>query len=248
VDLLAHSKCDHFGKHAIIYSPTNIIYPLLTASYRLPVAKIWYLDLWQNHDKLTRPSEALILSHFETVSQLQWQWLVTATIVTFCPSIVFVLVELFRGTNPDGSITAKSKGEIIIEGCCFLTLALAWIPTVMIATTPRGAASLIGNAYFCTWINAIAVCEGLVWFIHDKRRETHELLQRKRLAYIRRQDKVMEEALEIQKSLEQKEAVVVQTRASAEGNRAEEEEIVGRTQSDLFEAETGDSTCDFAEL
>jgi hypothetical protein len=208
--------------------------------------KIWYLDLWQNHAKLTRPSEALILSHFKTVSQLQWQWLVIVTITTFCPSIVFVLIELFRGTNPDGSITAKSKGEIIIEGCCFLTLALAWIPTVMIATTPRGAASLIGNAYFCTWINAIAVCEGLVWFIHDKRRETHELLQRKRMAYIRRQEKVMEEALDIQKRLEQKEAVA-ETR-SAEGNRVEEEGIVGRTSSDIFETETGNSTDEFAEV
>lgn len=83
-------------------------------------------------------------------------------------------------------------------------LALAWIPTVMIATTPRGAASLIGNAYFCTWINTIAVCEGLVWFIHDKRRETHELLHRKRQAYIRRQERVMEETLEIQQRHDQR--------------------------------------------
>lgn len=85
-----------------------------------------------------------------------------------------------------------------------------------------------------------------MWFIHDKRRETHELLQRKRMAYIRRQEKVMEEALDIQKRLEQKEAVV-ETR-SAEGNRIEEEGIVGRTSSDIFETETGNSTDEFAEV
>ena len=57
-------------------------------------------------------------------------------------------IELFRDTNADGSTQEKSKVENVVEGVIFLLLVLAWIPTVGTVTTPNGAASMIGNAYF----------------------------------------------------------------------------------------------------
>jgi hypothetical protein len=124
------------------------------------------------------------------------------TVFTIVPSIAFVLAELFRETKADGSSTAKSWTENTVEGCCFLILVLAWIPTVLVATTPGGAASLVGNAYFFTWILAIFVFEGLIWFIHDKRRETHQALKEIEKEYFRRQRKVLEQAQKIQEQHE----------------------------------------------
>jgi hypothetical protein len=124
------------------------------------------------------------------------------TVFTIVPSIAFVLAELFRETKADGSSTAKSWTETTLEGCCFLILVLAWIPTVLVATTPGGAASLVGNAYFFTWMLAIFVFEGLIWFIHDKRRETHQVLKEKEKEYHRRQRKVLEQAQKIQEEHE----------------------------------------------
>lgn len=152
---------------------------------------IWYLDLWKNHKQLNRVEERLILEHFRGVSQGQWQWLIVVTVVTFLSSIVFVSIELFRETKPDGTIQKKSHTEVVIEGICFLFLDLAWIPTVVIATTPRGAASLIGNSYFFTWALTIFVTEGLIWFIHDKRKETHDLLKQKEAEYQKTQKRVL---------------------------------------------------------
>lgn len=129
----------------------------------------------------------------------------TVTAFTIAPSIFFVLVELFRETKADGSNADKSSNEVIAEGICFLALAAAWIPTVMVATTPRGAASLIGNAYFTTWLLTIFVLEGLIWFIHDKRKETHRALKQKEAEYKRQQRKVLEKARAIQHEKEDRE-------------------------------------------
>jgi hypothetical protein len=141
--------------------------------------------------------------HFDAIGNGQWQWLIIVAVFTFCPSVVFVLIELFRETKADGSNTAKSNTEVVIEGVCFLTLVLAWIPTVLIATTPRGAASLIGNAYFFTWIMTIFVFEGFIWYIHDKRKETHYALKEKEDEYHQRQRKVLEQTRAIQRKHEE---------------------------------------------
>jgi len=143
--------------------------------------------------------------HFNRVGDGQWQWLIIVTVFTFCPALVFVLVELFRETKADGSNADKSQSEIVVEGICFLLLAVAWIPTVMIATTPRGAASLIGNSYFFTWLLTIFVFEGLIWMIHDKRKETHRALKEKEAEYKRQQLKVLEKTREIQEKNDEKE-------------------------------------------
>lgn len=151
---------------------------------------VWYLDLWRNHVHLKRDEEQLIVQHLGRVSNNQWRWLVFISIFTLIPSNVFSLAELVRGSNADGSLKKKSSTETVIEGVAFCVITVAWIPTVIMATTPRGAASLIGNSYFFTWAMAIVVVEGLVWFIHDKRQETYRALREKQREYERRQDRV----------------------------------------------------------
>jgi hypothetical protein len=118
--------------------------------------------------------------------------------LTIVPSTLFVLAELFRDTNADGSIQAKSKVETFIEGICFTVITLMWIPTVMMATAPGGAASLIGNAYFFTWLLVVFVFEGVVWLIHDLRKEQHLELKKKEAEYKRRQRKVLEKTIALQ--------------------------------------------------
>jgi hypothetical protein len=111
----------------------------------------------------------------------------------------FVLIELFRETKTDGSIAVKSNLEAMIEGMWFVGLTFAWIITVLIATTPRGAASLIGNSYFFTWLTSIFVFEGLIWYIHDKRKATYHSLKEKQDEYRERQRRVLAQANEIQR-------------------------------------------------
>lgn len=173
---------------------------------------VWYLDLWRNHTKLVREEEQLIVQHLGRVSGSQWRWLVFIVIATFIPSIIFSLAELVRGSNPDGTITKKTYTETVIEGVAFFVLTIAWIPTVMMATTPRGAASLIGNSYFFTWAVAIVVVEGFIWFIHDKRQEAYQALTRKQQEYRRRQDRVEAQTNAIIAKGEEEECADVQQR------------------------------------
>jgi hypothetical protein len=146
--------------------------------------------------------------HFNAIGHGEWQWLIIVAVFTIFPSLLFVLIELFRETKADGSSTAKSNTEVFIEGICFLTLVLAWIPTVMVATTPKGAASLIGNAYFFTWFMTIVVFEGFIWFIHDKRKETHYALKEKEEEYHQRQRDVLEQTKAIQRKHEGRHVVI----------------------------------------
>ena len=143
-------------------------------------------------------SRFMCAEHFNAIGHGEWQWLIIVAVFTIFPSLLFILIELFRETKADGSSTAKSNTEVFIEGICFLTLVLAWIPIVMVATTPKGAASLIGNAYFFTWLMTIVVFEGFIWFIHDKRTETHYALKEKEEEYHRLQRGVLEQTTSIQ--------------------------------------------------
>jgi len=153
------------------------------------------------------------------VAEGQWQWLTIITVFTICPSVVFVLIELFRETTADGRNVDKSSTEVFVEGICFLVLALAWVPTVMVATTPRGAASLIGNSYFVTWLLTVFVIEGLIWFIHDKRKETHRALKEKGAEYRREQRKVLEQAREIHRKHEEREHAALESGSGMDNKR-----------------------------
>ena len=199
---------------------------------RLPklCQQIWYLDLWQNFDRLDKESEQVIRGTFGTresyladeevmnvttspnfchtelfegVSSGHWQWLISVAVLTALAAAFFILIELFRETQRDWSNQVKGRGENILEGLCFGTLVLAWMPTVVFATAPGGPASLIGNAYFFTWLCSIFVFEGLVWFIHDMRKDLHRALKEKEDEYRRRQRQVLEETKRIQRYAKQ---------------------------------------------
>lgn len=154
---------------------------------------IWYVDLYKNHDKLTRESERVVAKMFESVPSGQWDWLIAIAVLTLFPAIGFVVIELFRDIRPDGTNEKKSGAENTIEGIIFFVLALAWIPSVCVATTPGGIASLIGNAYFSTWLLVVFLFEGLVWWIHDYRVEIHQALREKANEYKQHQRQVLEQ-------------------------------------------------------
>lgn len=102
------------------------------------------------------------------------------------------MIEIFRGTKADGSIQPKGRVEKTIEGVLLMVLVLAWIPAVMLATTPGGPASLIGNAYFFTWLTVILIFEAMFWFIHDVRQDLFKALQEKEEEYRQQQQKVLD--------------------------------------------------------
>lgn len=110
-------------------------------------------------------------------------------------------MEIFRATKDED--TRHQRSINAMEGSCFFFLAIAWIPTVMVATTPGGPASLIGNAYFSTWLLVIFVFEGLVWFIHDMRQRIHNSLKEKQEEYRVKQQQVLEESRKIKEKTTQ---------------------------------------------
>lgn len=217
-----------------------------------------YLDLFTNHNEAT-PENSALDRNFDEVGLGQWQWLLFVGAFTMIPSIVFVVIELFRETNsdttdtgggggggglmddsskgiramsfsmaaaasngsspegnsirspmrssrqftpqranplPDKSNSAGGKGplENILEGFCLALLVCIWIPTVIVATTPGGGASLVGNAYFFTWITTIFVMETFIWFVHDLRKGVHSALQVKEREYQKRQQEVLQKS------------------------------------------------------
>jgi hypothetical protein len=160
---------------------------------------IWYLNLWQNYSKLTRDEEVVVLDLFRNIPEGHWQWLTIITVFTLLTAVSFILAELFRDTKADGSNEKKSKIENYIEGFVIAAFVVGWTPTVVVATIPGGAASLIGNAYFFTWILVVFLFEALVCWMHDYRWEIHHALVEKSKEYTNRQQQVLEKAKEAQK-------------------------------------------------
>lgn len=87
----------------------------------------------------------LLLLHFEQIREAQWQWLLFVTAFTLLPGAGFVLVEIFREIKPGEDKNTKTEWETILEGFVLLLLVILWIPSVIVATTPGGAASYVGN-------------------------------------------------------------------------------------------------------
>jgi hypothetical protein len=163
---------------------------------------VWYLDLWQNHSGESGEESSRVEQVFNSVPEGQWQWLIIIATFTVVPAVVFVLIELFRETKADGSNEEKGQVENILEGFFLLILVMAWIPTTMVATTPGGAASLIGNAYFFTWLLVIFILEAFVWFVHDQRKGLHLALKEKANEYHEKQREVLHTTRDLQRRQE----------------------------------------------
>lgn len=155
---------------------------------------IWYLDLWRVHPRLDREEEESLRANFEDVPAIQWRLIVALLVLTILPAAIFVFAEIFRETKPDGSNQDKSESENLAEGFSLLALVLCWIPSIMWVTIPKGAASLIGNAYFSSWLLVIFIAETGVWFVHDLRERIHQSLEQKQLEYREKQLQVLEKA------------------------------------------------------
>lgn len=167
----------------------------------------WYMDLWRNHSGLDdgRLASILIYRQFDEVKDGLWQFLIIMTVFTFVPSLAFVLAEIFRETKPDGSNEEKSRAENTAEGVSLLLLVVGWVPAIMMATTPGGPASLVGNAYFFSWFLAIFIAETAVWFVHDLRQAIHKSLRERNAEYQEKQRQVLERARTIQQLKEEEE-------------------------------------------
>lgn len=149
-----------------------------------------FLDLFLNWQE---PSASKVLQEqLEQVGSSQWEWLLFVASVTIPCAIGFVVVEVFREQGPEGDQNNKSQWETILEGCILLLLVLGWVPSVMVATTPGGIASLVGNAYFFVWATTVFVLETMVWWIHDWRKRIHIVLQQQQEEYEKVQKKVLQ--------------------------------------------------------
>jgi hypothetical protein len=102
--------------------------------------------------------------------------------------------------RPIITVSNDGKGacENITEGICLFVLVVAWIPSVVIATSPGGIASLVGNSYFFTWATSIFVAETMVWWVHDWRKNIHSLLAKQAREYQQKQKQVLKKSLQIQ--------------------------------------------------
>jgi hypothetical protein len=146
----------------------------------------WYVDLFINTAQHPDNIADSLKPFYSTIPKSQYQWLLFVAAVTLLPSAVFIFVEIVR-TRDD----VKGSLETVLEGFCLLLLTAAWIPSVIVATTPGGFASLVGNAYFWTWATTVFVMETFLWFIHDFRGRVHKALVEKEKEYQKHQQEVL---------------------------------------------------------
>lgn len=153
---------------------------------------VWILDLWRNYPALRDREASLFLYYYiEAVPTGQWQFVITLSVFTIVASAAWVVVEIFRGTTPEGLLARKQRWEVIAEGLSILVLLVLWIPSIMLVTTSGGLAHLVGNAYFFSWLVVIFLAETAVWFVHDLREMMHQSLQDKERAYREHQRAVL---------------------------------------------------------
>mmetsp|Transcript_9884 Transcript_9884/g.14568 ORF Transcript_9884/g.14568 Transcript_9884/m.14568 type:complete len:425 (-) Transcript_9884:92-1366(-) len=126
----------------------------------------------------------------------QWGLLFSTIPFTIAPAIFFVLVELFRATRENHK-HIKSSCETVFEGICLLVLVLMWIPTVIVATTPGGAADNVSNAYFFLWLTVLFLMDTAVWWIHDWRERVRLLILEEQKKYQKIQREIMKHTREV---------------------------------------------------
>lgn len=196
-----------------------------------------YVDLYLNWQE---GGSEVLQDQLTQVGASQWQWLLFIASVTIPCALGFVVVEVFREQRPGGDQNTKSQWETILEGVILLLLVLGWIPSVMVATTPGGIASLVGNAYFFTWATTVFVMETFVWWIHDWRKRIHLILQHQQEEYEKIQEKVQEKSeAALHEADEDEEEDLSDTRVEAVSDR--------ESQSAKEESEYGDDDDNYEE-
>jgi hypothetical protein len=153
----------------------------------------WYVDLFVNTAQNPENVSVTLKPFYESIPKSQYQWLVFVAAFTLLPSAVFIFVEIFRETDHD----VKGSLETILEGFCLFLLTAGWIPSVIVATTPGGFASHVGNAYFFTWGTTVFVLETFLWFIHDFRGSVYKALQEKEKEYKKHQQEVLQQSRKV---------------------------------------------------
>jgi hypothetical protein len=160
-------------------------------------AVFWYVDLYINTSQnLDRISDSL-KPFWGEIPASQYEWLIFVASVTLLPATVFIFVEIFRDSSQEAS--EKPPLENKLEGIALLLLTVGWIPSVIVATTPGGFASYIGNAYFFTWATAVLVLETTMWFIHDSRGGVRQMILQKEQEYRQHQKDVLEATRKLQR-------------------------------------------------
>ena len=144
------------------------------------------------------------IKYYEIVQDSQWNWMFFATAFTIAPAGGFILAEITREINAGEDKNTKPEWENIFEGVLLLLLFVIWIPSVIIATTPGGLASLVGNAYFFIWGTTAFVVDTCVWWIHDWRRRVLTIIQEQEEKYRNIQKDVLERSrMELEEHAEQ---------------------------------------------
>jgi len=84
--------------------------------------------------------------------------------------------------------TKKTSVEMMLEGFLLLLLVILWVPTVVMSTmASKGAASVVGNAYFLTWGSTVIVIHTFIRWLKMWRKGIHEVVIRQTNEYLESQ-------------------------------------------------------------
>lgn len=163
----------------------------------------WYVDLYINTQiNPQRLSESQQI-FYGNIAKSQYQWLIFVAAASLLPAGAFVFVEIFRTSDSND----KPRAESYLEGFALLILTCAWVPSVIVATTPGGFAAVVGNAYVFSWTTTLFVLETSIWFIRDSRSSVHQTLEQKGEEYRKHQSQVLENTRKLQEEAEAKRRV-----------------------------------------
>jgi len=193
-------SCNYPSLEAFLASWPNRAPGWIAIFFLSLAALLSLVDLFTQWDSV---NNKIIALHYGQINMAQWQWLLFVTGFTICPAIGFVLVEIFRETKPGEDKNTKTEWETILEGFILLLLVILWIPSVIVATTPGGAASFVGNAYFAVWGSCAFVVDTSVWWIHDWRKRVLVAIREQEKEYHNIQKKVLDRSrMEIEEEAE----------------------------------------------
>jgi hypothetical protein len=100
----------------------------------------WYVDVYSEYggDSFNGSEPATLDFYYKNIPNAQYELLIFVAAATLLPSAAFVFMEIFRVSSDD----KKGTVETVVEAISLFMLACAWVPTVCIATTPGGFASV----------------------------------------------------------------------------------------------------------